>query len=80
MIIHDEMVAPDWVVQAALKQLELRLQDQLGGRVRNLRLVMRDDGIILQGIARTYYAKQLAQHSVMRQTDLPILVNEIEVA
>jgi len=65
---------------ASLAQLEVRLQGLLGGRVRNLRLVPKGDGIILRGFARTYYAKQLAQHAVMRQTPLPILVNEIEVA
>ncbi len=48
-------------------------------RVRDLRVMCRKDGVILQGSARTYHAKQLAQHSVMEITDLPILANEIEV-
>jgi hypothetical protein len=34
---------------------------------------------ILQGRALRYYAKQLAQHSVMTATTLPIVANEIEV-
>ena len=29
--------------------------------------------------ARTYHAKQVAQHTVMQMTDLPIVANEIEV-
>jgi hypothetical protein len=33
----------------------------------------------LQGLASTYYAKQLAQHAAMDLADLPILANEIEV-
>jgi len=33
----------------------------------------------LRGRAKTYYAKQLAQHAVMEATDLPVLANEIEV-
>ena len=59
--------------------LETHLQTRLGSRVRQLRVVCRDDGVVLQGSAGTYHAKQLAQHLVMEITDLPILANEIEV-
>jgi len=60
-------------------RLEAHLQARLGSRVRQLRVVCRNYGIILQGIARTYYAKQLAQHWIMEITNLPIVANEIEV-
>ena len=60
-------------------RLEMHLLARLGSRVRRLRVVCQDNGIILQGRTRTYYAKQLAQHTVMEMTDLPILANEIEV-
>ena len=59
--------------------LKAHLQTRLGSQVRHLRVVCRDNGVILQGSASTYYAKQLAQHSVMSITDMPILANEIEV-
>jgi len=59
--------------------LETHLKARLGSRVRYLRVVCRNDGVVLQGSAPTYYVKQLAQHTVMEITDLPILVNEIEV-
>jgi len=62
-----------------LDQLENRLQGKLSGRIRDLRLLRRDCGIVLRGFARTYHAKQLAQHAVMTETQLPILANEIEV-
>jgi hypothetical protein len=62
-----------------LEELETRLQSQLGSRVRDLRLEMEGDAIVLRGYARTYYVKQVAQQTVMRLTDLPILANEIEV-
>lgn len=62
-----------------LGQLEVVLQSRLSGRVRDLRLVVRDQGIVLQGRARTYYAKQLAQHEAMAAGGFSILVNEIEV-
>jgi hypothetical protein len=61
-------------------QLENRVQGRLSGRVRNLRLFRHDCGIVLRGFARTYYAKQLAQHAVMTETHLPIFANEIEVS
>jgi hypothetical protein len=59
--------------------LEARVQSRLSGRVRDFRLVMAPEGLILRGRACTYYAKQLAQHAVMKAVKLPILANEIEV-
>jgi hypothetical protein len=62
-----------------LDQLEVHLQGQLNGRVRDLRLVPRGRGLILRGRSRSYYGKQLAQHAVMEAVSLPIVANEIEV-
>ena len=62
-----------------LKPIEVRLQAKLGSRVRNFQILFQDCGIILRGFARTYHAKQLAQHAVMMETNLPVLANEIEV-
>ena len=59
--------------------MELHIQCQLGGRVREFRLVVVDRGWILRGRSHTYYAKQLAQQAVMVASRLPILANEIEV-
>jgi len=61
-------------------QVETHLQQRLHGRVWDLRLLLRNEGLVLQGQARTYYVKQLAQHAVMEATELPILANEIVVA
>jgi hypothetical protein len=66
-------------VQPCLDQMENRLQGRLSGRIRNLQLILRDCGIVMRGFARTYHAKQVAQHAVMMETHLPILANEIEV-
>jgi hypothetical protein len=63
-----------------IERLETRMQSLLSGRVRNLRLVVHDGGLILTGQARTYYAKQLAQHAVLEATALPIVANEIQVS
>jgi hypothetical protein len=59
--------------------LEARVQFRLGCQVRHLRLLLHERGLILHGRARSYYAKQLAQHAVLELTDIPILANEIEV-
>jgi osmotically-inducible protein OsmY len=61
-------------------ELETRIQCRLGGHVRDFQLVVEQKGLILRGFAHTYYAKQLAQHTVMGATKLPILANEIEVS
>jgi hypothetical protein len=62
-----------------ITELEAHIQCQLGGQLREFRLVLANGGLILCGRARTYHAKQLAQHAVMEATGLPILANEIEV-
>jgi hypothetical protein len=59
--------------------LEALVQRRLGGRVRHLRIVVRANGMILQGSASTYHAKQLAQHAAMELGRLPIVANDIEV-
>jgi hypothetical protein len=63
-----------------IDQLEVRLQAKLSGRIRDLQLSLRGCGVVLRGLARTYHAKQLAQHALMSETSLPIHANEIDVA
>jgi hypothetical protein len=65
--------------QADVARLERNVQRRVSGRVRGFRLLALADGLILQGNASTYHAKQLAQHAIMEATQLPILANEIEV-
>jgi hypothetical protein len=64
---------------AEVAHVEARVRCRLGGQVRDLRLLVRDQGLILQGSARSYYAKQRAQHAVMAMTEFPIAANEIDV-
>jgi hypothetical protein len=61
------------------ERLESMLLRRLGNRVRDLRVILLQDGLILQGRTATYHAKQIAQHAAMEMADLPILANEIEV-
>ena len=72
--MSDENVPLDFA-----ENLEATLQHRLGCRVRNLRVRVGADGLVLEGQACTYHAKQLAQHWAMEESDLPVLANEIEV-
>jgi hypothetical protein len=63
-----------------IPRLERKLRDQLRGRVRNFCVRLQGHGLILQGSASTYHAKQLAQHVIMKATRVPIVANDIEVA
>ena len=61
------------------ERLENLLQTRLGSRIRDLRIQLLPNGLILQGRATTYHAKQLAQHAAMELSESPILANDIEV-
>jgi hypothetical protein len=61
------------------RRLEALLWSRLQGRVRTLRVLVRDNGLVLQGCANSWYGKQLAQHELMGLSKLPLLANEIEV-
>jgi hypothetical protein len=61
-------------------RLEAHVRSRLSGRILELRIIVHGPGLILRGLARTYYAKQLAQHVLMEVAALPIVANEIEVA
>ncbi len=61
------------------ERLECLMQRRLGNRIRNLRVHLLPSGLILQGQAATYHAKQLAQHAAMELAGAAILANDIEV-
>jgi hypothetical protein len=73
------IVPGEAVGSEVVDEIETRVQGRLGGQLRDFRVQPQGAGLILQGHARTYYAKQLAQHAVMEACGLPILANEIEV-
>jgi hypothetical protein len=60
-------------------KLAEQVRCQLAGRVHDLRLLLRDGGLVLQGRGRSQHAKQLAQHLVVASTPIPLRANEIEV-
>src|SRR5262245_49671156 len=67
-------------IEENVAKLEAHVQARLSGRVRDLRLVCRDRGLVIQGWAATYHAKQVAQHVVMEAAPFAVIANEIEVA
>ena len=68
------------VPPSEMARLEAHVRNRLSGRIQGVRVVAHGPGLILRGLARTYYTKQLAQHVLMEVATLPILANEIEVA
>ena len=64
----------------SIESLEKQISRRLGSRVRGLRVILQHHGMVIQGHALTFHAKQLAQHAAMELADLPILANEIEVS
>lgn len=74
-------MSSETTTETPVEQLEVLIQRRLLGRVslRRFRVLVQAQGLVLQGCAPTYYAKQLAQHAPMEVGGLPILANEIEV-
>jgi hypothetical protein len=62
-----------------LEQAVAFLRRRIGRHLLELRLVRRDQGIVLQGRTHSYYVKQLAQHTAMQELRLSVAANEIEV-
>jgi len=52
---------------------------QLGSRLREFSIDADEQGLVLSGIAPSFYVKQLAQHAVAKMTEAPIARNDILV-
>lgn len=50
-----------------------------GGHVRDLKIDVTSNGIILTGTAPTYYAKQLATHAAFEELNGELVENAIDV-
>ena len=46
---------------------------------KNLRFEVHEDGVVLRGIVRSYYHKQLAQESLRKISGVSRIHNELEV-
>lgn len=73
------MTGREATVADAIDRLAAETGQKLRGRLSGLRIELHGGGVVIRGTARSFYAKQLAQHAVLTGTDLPIVRNEIEV-
>lgn len=73
------VLRPECVNPLDLDHLEQLLRRELHGRLIQIRLLFRDEGLVLQGESPSFYGKQLAQHAIMKATQIPIRANEIHV-
>lgn len=62
-----------------VQRVVTRLQSRFGNEIRHFQMSALEDGLILRGVVKTYYGKQMVQEVVMDVSGLPILANDIEV-
>lgn len=60
-------------------ELEQIVRRRTGRRVRNLRVELAGERVILRGQATSYYVKQLAQHGIFEILPRILLENTIDV-
>ena len=56
-----------------------RIESRLPCRIRNLRVIVSENVVVLEGQCSTYYTKQIAQHTAMGVLEYERLTNHIEV-
>jgi osmotically-inducible protein OsmY len=61
------------------REVARQIQSRLGRRIRGLKVVMLEHGLVLRGQVPTYYTKQLAQQAAM-ELGLAVLNNDIQVS
>jgi hypothetical protein len=59
--------------------VERRIRERLGARIRDLKVSCDGDTITLRGKCQTYHSKQLAQHAAQGVLEDEVLRNGIEV-
>jgi osmotically-inducible protein OsmY len=60
-------------------RIERHIRRQTSDKVRELRVEVTDDRILIKGRCGTFYCKQLAQHAAMTLAGQESLVNQIDV-
>lgn len=61
------------------QSLECCIMKRIGRSILDLQIKVENEGLIMEGTARSYYVKQLAQEVVMEMTNAPIIDNAIHV-
>jgi len=60
-------------------RVERTVRCRTGGRIRDLRVQLFGEDVVLSGVTSTYYAKQLATHAALDELGGGQLTNSIEV-
>jgi len=63
----------------ALEEIERRILERSGRRVKDLRVSVYQGQVVLEGRTDTYYGKQLAQHGALELVPEGMLQNAIDV-
>ncbi len=72
--------APDTRLSQLAQRIEGSIRERACGRIRDLHVECYDNLVVLEGRARTYHAKQLAQEAALDMLDrMPCLDNKIVV-
>ena len=76
-------VATDQALAAIDETLVARIERivrcRTGGRIRDLKVDLTDESVVISGFATTYYAKQLVTHAALDEIPGRMLTNAIEV-
>ena len=67
------------IADALAERVEYMIRVRSGGAISHLKVVTLPGEVVLAGVARTYYAKQLATHTALDACSGMQVVNEIEV-
>jgi len=70
---------PVAVDEALVSRIERIVRCRTGGRIRDLRVDVSEDYVVISGVATTYYAKQLVTHAALDEIPGRMLTNAIEV-
>lgn len=62
-----------------LTLVEVAIGHEFSQRVQEFHIVVRNDGLVLEGRTRSYFTKQLVQQAVISAINLPITANNISV-
>jgi hypothetical protein len=77
--VADSEAARVAVDNALVSRIERIVRCRTGGRIRDLRVDVSEDNVVISGVATTYYAKQLVTHAALDEIPGRMLTNAIEV-
>ena len=62
-----------------LHKLATRIRNRHRNLLRELWLELQHGGVVVRGLATSFYGKQIAFHECVRHCPLPVLANHVEV-